>query len=66
MTAAAGATALLLPGGTPRLVGLCGAILLAADLPARIFTLPLSIFTVLLAVPVLGVLLCRRKEERDA
>ena len=33
-----------------------------ADLPARVYTLPLSIFTVLLAVPVLAALLWRRKE----
>lgn len=39
-----------------------GAVLLCADLPARIYTLPLSIFTVLLAVPVLAALLWRRKE----
>lgn len=36
--------------------------LLCADLPARVYTLPLSIFTVLLAVPVLAALLWRRKE----
>lgn len=40
-----------------------GGILMCADLPARIFTMPLSIFTVLMAIPVLGVLLWRRKEE---
>ena len=39
-----------------------GAVLLCADLPARVYTLPLSIFTVLLAVPVLAALLWRRKE----
>lgn len=39
-----------------------GTVLLCADLPARVYTLPLSIFTVLLAVPVLAALLWRRKE----
>lgn len=52
--------------GGPYLI-LCGLVgclvLLYADLPARIYTMPLSIFTVLMAVPVLGVLLWRRKEE---
>ena len=41
--------------------GVGGAVVLAADLPARLYTLPLSIFTVALAVPVLLALLCRRE-----
>ena len=51
------------------LCGLCGAaVLLAADLPARLLNLPLSIFTVAAAVPVLLVLLVRqgRGGEDDA
>ena len=51
------------------LCGLCGAaVLLAADLPARLLNLPLSIFTVAAAVPVLLVLLVRqgRGGEEDA
>lgn len=39
-----------------------GTVVLAADIPARLLTLPLSIFTVALAVPILGVLLWKRKE----
>lgn len=49
------------------LVGVC--LLLAADLLARSASggaeLPLSIFTVLFAVPVLAGLLCGKKEEQD-
>ena len=51
------------------LCGLCGAaVLLAADLPARLLNLPLSIFTVAAAVPVLLALLVRqgRGGEDDA
>ena len=47
--------------------GLVGAaVLLAADLPARLLNLPLSIFTVLMAVPVLAMLLLRGGRDGDA